>query len=56
MSATLGGQNLILITNYSGLDPEVNVDHQIGGVPSKGFDYAGYPKAKTVTIGLNIGF
>ncbi len=56
LSATLGGQNLILITNYSGLDPEVNVDKQINGVPSRGFDYAGYPKAKTVTVGLNIGF
>ena len=56
LTATVGGQNLILITNYSGLDPEVNVDKQIGGVPSRGFDYAGYPKARTVTIGLNLGF
>jgi TonB-dependent starch-binding outer membrane protein SusC len=56
LTATLGGQNLILITNYSGLDPEVNVSKPINGVPSRGFDYAGYPKAKTVTIGLNLGF
>ncbi|MEK7199089.1 MAG: SusC/RagA family TonB-linked outer membrane protein, partial [Bacteroidota bacterium] len=56
LSASLSGQNLLLITNYSGLDPEVNVDHQLNGVPSRGFDYAGYPKARTFTIGLNIGF
>jgi iron complex outermembrane receptor protein len=56
LSASIGGQNLLLITNYSGLDPEVNVNKQIGGVPSRGFDYAGYPKAKTFNIGLNLGF
>lgn len=56
LTASLSGQNLFLITNYSGLDPEVNVDHQLGGVPSRGFDYAGYPKARTVTLGINLGF
>ena len=53
---TIGGQNLALFTNYSGLDPEVNVSHPINGVPSRGFDYAGYPKARTVSVGLNLGF
>ena len=56
ISASLSGQNLLLITNYSGLDPEINVDKQINGVPSRGFDYAGYPKARTVSLGVNIGF
>jgi iron complex outermembrane receptor protein len=56
LSASLSGQNLFLITNYSGLDPEVNVDHQIGGVPSRGFDYVGYPKSRTITLGINLGF
>lgn len=56
LSASITGQNLLLITNYSGLDPEVNVDKQINGVPSRGFDYAGYPKPRTVTFGLNLGF
>ena len=50
------GQNLALITGYSGLDPEVNVDHQINGFPSRGFDYAGYPKPRTVSLGINLGF
>jgi len=56
IGASISGQNLLLITKYSGLDPEVNVDHNINGVPSRGFDYAGYPRARTATIGINIGF
>ncbi len=56
LSASVTGQNLLLITGYSGLDPEVNVDKQINGVPSRGFDYAGYPKPRTVTFGVNLGF
>ena len=56
LSASISGQNLWLITKYSGLDPEVNVSHSIDGVPSRGFDYAGYPKPRTVTIGINLGF
>ncbi|MEN9547900.1 MAG: hypothetical protein RIR12_491 [Bacteroidota bacterium] len=56
LNLNLSGQNLLLITNYSGLDPEVNVDKGLNGSPSRGFDYAGYPKARTFTLGLNIGF
>jgi TonB-dependent starch-binding outer membrane protein SusC len=56
LSAFVSGQNLALFTNYSGLDPEVNVDKQINGYPSRGFDYAGYPKARTFTLGINLGF
>lgn len=56
LNANLSGQNLALFTNYSGLDPEVNVNKGLNGSPSRGFDYAGYPKARTWTIGFNIGF
>jgi TonB-dependent starch-binding outer membrane protein SusC len=56
LNANISGQNLALFTNYSGLDPEVNVDKGLNGSPSRGFDYAGYPKARTWTIGFNIGF
>ena len=56
LTASLSGQNLLLFTKYTGLDPEVNVDHQIGGYPSRGFDYAGYPKARTMSLGINVGF
>ncbi len=56
MNVSLSGQNLALFTNYSGLDPEVDVNKQINGVPSRGFDYTAYPKARTVTLGVNLGF
>jgi TonB-dependent starch-binding outer membrane protein SusC len=56
LSVYASGQNLALFTKYSGLDPEINVDKQINGVPSRGFDYVGYPKSRAVTFGINVGF
>ena len=52
---SLSGQNLILLTNYSGLDPEINTNKERNGVPSRGIDYTAYPSARTFTLGLNIG-
>jgi len=52
----VSGQNLILITNYSGLDPEINTNKALNNVPSRGIDYASYPKARTFTLSLNAGF
>ena len=56
LSIFASGQNLALFTKYSGLDPEVNVDKSINGIPSRGFDYTQYPKPTVITIGANIGF
>lgn len=56
LAVTLSGQNLALFTKYTGLDPEVNVDKAINGFPSRGFDYTGYPKPRTFTLGVNVGF
>ncbi|QHS57765.1 SusC/RagA family TonB-linked outer membrane protein [Mucilaginibacter sp. 14171R-50] len=53
---SLTGQNLFLITNYSGLDPEINTNKERNGVPSRGIDYTSYPSARTFTLGLNAGF
>ena len=50
------GQNLFVITKYSGFDPEVNQDKSKGGVQSFGIDDNGYPKAKTFVVGLNVTF
>ena len=47
------GQNLALITNYRGFDPEVNTNKANGVVPSAGIDYTGYPSARTFTFGVN---
>jgi iron complex outermembrane receptor protein len=56
LSVFASGQNLALWTGYSGLDPEVNVDKAINGVPSRGFDYTNYPRPKVITVGVNVGF
>ncbi len=53
---SLTGQNLFVITDYSGFDPEVNQDKSTGGIQSFGIDDNGYPKARTFVIGLNVTF
>ena len=52
----IAGQNLFVITDYSGQDPEVNVNKAIDDVPSFGIDYTTYPRARTFTFGANISF
>lgn len=46
------GQNLFTITNYSGLDPEVEMSGLDPGV--EGREY--YPKSRTFSIGINLAF
>ena len=50
------GQNLFVITKFSGFDPEVNVDKGNRGVPSVGIEYTPYPSARIVTLGANFSF
>ena len=52
----LSGQNLVLISNYSGLDPEVNAEVSRTGTAPLGIDYLGYPRARTITLGVNVTF
>jgi iron complex outermembrane receptor protein len=54
LSAT--GQNLFVITPYSGLDPEVNTSNVLNNVPSLGVDYTSYPTPRTFTFGLIASF
>jgi iron complex outermembrane receptor protein len=49
----LTGQNLFVITNYSGFDPEVNTDKQVDGVPSFGIEYIPYPTSRNIIFGVN---
>jgi TonB-linked SusC/RagA family outer membrane protein len=44
-------QNLITLTNYSGMDPEVSVRHS---ALSQGFDFSAYPRARTISVGVNL--
>lgn len=54
MRLYISGQNLITITDYSGLDPEVNN----GGENDRlaGVDIGALPTPKTITIGLDVKF
>ncbi len=48
----LTGRNLLTITGYSGIDPELEDTGFSTGVDGRGF----YPRTKSLTIGLNVGF
>ena len=50
------GQNLFVITDYSGFDPSVNTNKAVGGNTSYGIDFASYPRARTFLMGLNVSF
>ena len=56
LTVNLTGQNLFLITNYSGLDPEVNTNKAIDGIPSLGIDYTSYPSARVFSLGASVNF
>jgi TonB-dependent starch-binding outer membrane protein SusC len=47
------GQNLFLITKFTGFDPEVNVAKPLNNVPSFGMEYTPYPNARTFNFGIN---
>ncbi|MBO9204239.1 MULTISPECIES: SusC/RagA family TonB-linked outer membrane protein [Niastella] len=47
----LATQNLYTWTKYSGNDPEVSVGYS---ALTPGFDYSAYPRARTVTLGVNL--
>ena len=56
MRLSVTGQNLFVITDYDGFDPEVNADRNIDSVTSYGIDYLSYPKARTILFSLNFQF
>jgi iron complex outermembrane receptor protein len=47
------GQNLFIITKYSGFDPEVNTPKAVDEVPSFGIEYTPYPTARSFVFGIN---
>jgi iron complex outermembrane receptor protein len=53
VNISLTGQNLFVITKYTGFDPEVNTEAGVGGIPSLGVEYIPYPSARTVLLGIN---
>ncbi|HTI63869.1 MAG TPA: TonB-dependent receptor [Gemmatimonadaceae bacterium] len=49
----VSGDNLLLITNYTGYDPEVYV---ASGLASRGIDYLVYPPSRRFTLGARVQF
>ena len=50
--------NVLTITGYSGLDPEVNTNTSANNAvyPTVGFDYGTYPRPRSFVVGLNLTF
>ena len=53
LRAYVSAQNLFTWTKYTGLDPEVSA---YNSALTPGFDFSTYPRAKTITFGLNLSF
>lgn len=61
---SVSAQNLLTITNYSGLDPEVNYAGAQGGQNGnntasntvRGFDFGNYPTVQSFSFSLNLTF
>jgi iron complex outermembrane receptor protein len=49
----VSGDNLLLMSDYSGYDPEVFVS---SGLASRGIDYLTYPRARIFTTGVRLTF
>lgn len=61
--AYVSARNVFVITPYSGYDPEVNTNvsgQDLGfrtiARPARGVDYTSYPRSRTFTLGVELGF
>lgn len=59
----VSGQNLFVITPYDGYDPEVSTNVTGADLgfrslarPARGVDYTSYPRSRTITFGVEVGF
>lgn len=50
--------NLLTLTKYNGLDPEVSVNEHINNAtyPTPGLDWGSYPRARSFVLGVNVSF
>ena len=46
-------QNLFTLSNYSGYDPEVSIKDS---ALTPGLDFSAYPRARSFSFGINLGF
>ena len=56
----VSADNVLLLTGYSGLDPEVNSNNEANpgdvGLQARGIDYLSYPRSRIITGGLRLVF
>jgi iron complex outermembrane receptor protein len=56
----VSADNVLLLTGYSGLDPEVNSNNEGNpgdvGLQARGIDYLSYPRPRVITGGLRLVF
>ncbi|MEM9075830.1 MAG: TonB-dependent receptor [Bacteroidota bacterium] len=52
----LNAQNLFVITDYTGQDPEISTDRNLNNLPSLGIDLTSYPRPTTFSLGVNASF
>ncbi|MPR34532.1 SusC/RagA family TonB-linked outer membrane protein [Salmonirosea aquatica] len=50
----VSSSNLLTFTKYTGYDPEVSSKY--GNLLTNGIDYGQYPQARTLMVGVNLGF
>jgi iron complex outermembrane receptor protein len=55
LNVFVGCTNMFVITKFHGFDPEVNVDKNSNGYPSRNIEYLPYPTSRTINFGLNFG-
>jgi hypothetical protein len=56
-SVFMTGTDLLIFTNYSGLDPIVNGNSAaVGGSGGQGIDYGNFPMPRGFSFGLKVGF
>ncbi|HMH22714.1 MAG TPA: SusC/RagA family TonB-linked outer membrane protein [Puia sp.] len=53
LNVYFSGSNLFVATKFSGFDPEVNIDKNSNGYPSRSIEYIPYPTPRSLTVGLN---
>lgn len=53
LTVYVAGTNLLVITGFTGFDPEVNIDKSNGAYPSRSIEYIPYPTPRSISVGLN---
>ena len=52
VNAFVTGNNLFVLTKFTGFDPEVNINKSSNNYPSRSIEYIPYPTARTILAGL----